>query len=97
MITLTDTASVKVKELIAQEGDETLMLRVAVRPGCPGHCLARLVVEKSCCEQSLYTNVLGRSFGAPKSRLERSAAPATLVAKIVRTNPPHPHFFRDIV
>lgn len=37
MITLTDTASVKVKELIAQEGDETLMLRVAVRPGgCAG-------------------------------------------------------------
>lgn len=37
MITLTDTASVKVKELIAQEGDEALMLRVAVRPGgCAG-------------------------------------------------------------
>ena len=37
MITLTDTASVKVKELIAQEGDESLMLRVAVRPGgCAG-------------------------------------------------------------
>ena len=37
MITLTDTASVKVKELIAQEGDDALMLRVAVRPGgCAG-------------------------------------------------------------
>lgn len=37
MITLTDNASTKVKELIAQEGDETLMLRVAVRPGgCSG-------------------------------------------------------------
>ena len=37
MITLTDTASTKVKELIAQEGDENLMLRVAVRPGgCSG-------------------------------------------------------------
>lgn len=37
MITLTDTASVKVKELIAQEGDDNLMLRVAVRPGgCAG-------------------------------------------------------------
>ena len=37
MITLTDTASLKVKELIAQEGDDDLMLRVAVRPGgCSG-------------------------------------------------------------
>ena len=37
MITLTDTAAVKVKDLIAQEGDESLMLRVAVRPGgCSG-------------------------------------------------------------
>ena len=37
MITLTDTASVKVKELISQEGQEGLMLRVAVRPGgCSG-------------------------------------------------------------
>lgn len=37
MITLTDTASSKVKELIAQEGDDALMLRVAVRPGgCSG-------------------------------------------------------------
>ena len=37
MITLTDTATVKVKELIAQEGQDGLMLRVAVRPGgCSG-------------------------------------------------------------
>lgn len=37
MITLTDNAADKVKELIAQEGDEELMLRVAVRPGgCSG-------------------------------------------------------------
>lgn len=37
MITLTESASGKVKELIAQEGDESLMLRVAVRPGgCSG-------------------------------------------------------------
>lgn len=37
MITLTDNAAVKVKELIAQEGDDALMLRVAVRPGgCSG-------------------------------------------------------------
>lgn len=37
MITLTDNAAGKVKDLITQEGDEALMLRVAVRPGgCSG-------------------------------------------------------------
>ena len=37
MITLTDKASVKVKELIDAEGVEELALRVAVRPGgCSG-------------------------------------------------------------
>ncbi len=37
MITLTDTAAVKVKDLIAAEGDDALALRVAVRPGgCSG-------------------------------------------------------------
>ena len=37
MITVTDTASTKVKELLDQEDDESLALRVAVRPGgCSG-------------------------------------------------------------
>ena len=37
MITLTDSAAVKVRQLIDQEGDESLALRVAVRPGgCSG-------------------------------------------------------------
>lgn len=37
MIALTDTAAAKVKDLIVQEGDEALALRVAVRPGgCSG-------------------------------------------------------------
>jgi len=37
IITLTDTAATKVAELIAQEGNEDLALRVAVRPGgCSG-------------------------------------------------------------
>jgi iron-sulfur cluster assembly accessory protein len=37
VITLSDTAADKVKDLIVQEGDESLMLRVAVRPGgCAG-------------------------------------------------------------
>ena len=37
MITLTDAAAVKVRELIAEEDGEKPMLRVAVRPGgCAG-------------------------------------------------------------
>ena len=37
MITITDVAANKVSELIKQEGDEALALRVAVRPGgCSG-------------------------------------------------------------
>jgi iron-sulfur cluster assembly accessory protein len=37
MITLTDTAAVKVKELLEAEGASELALRVAVRPGgCSG-------------------------------------------------------------
>ena len=38
MITLTDTAAVKVKELLEAEGASDLALRVAVRPGgCSGY------------------------------------------------------------
>ena len=38
MITLTDTAAVKVKELLDAEGASDLALRVAVRPGgCSGY------------------------------------------------------------
>jgi iron-sulfur cluster assembly accessory protein len=37
VITLTDTAAVKVRDLIEAEGEENLALRVAVRPGgCSG-------------------------------------------------------------
>ena len=37
VITLSDTAASKVSELIKQEGDDSLALRVAVRPGgCSG-------------------------------------------------------------
>lgn len=38
MITLTDNASTKVRELIDAEGDQSLALRVAVKPGgCSGY------------------------------------------------------------
>lgn len=37
MIALTDAASTKVKDLLAEEAEDTLALRVAVRPGgCSG-------------------------------------------------------------
>ena len=37
MITLTDSAAVKVRQLLSDEGAEDLALRVAVRPGgCSG-------------------------------------------------------------
>jgi iron-sulfur cluster assembly protein/iron-sulfur cluster insertion protein len=37
VIALTDNAATKVKDLITQEGNDALMLRVAVRPGgCSG-------------------------------------------------------------
>ena len=37
-VTLTDAAAAKVAELLAQEGDDSLALRVAVRPGgCSGY------------------------------------------------------------
>lgn len=37
MITLTDTAAIKVKDLLAEEGNDAMALRVAVRPGgCSG-------------------------------------------------------------
>ena len=42
MITLTDTATVKVRELLDAEGAEELALRVAVRPGgCSGFSYER--------------------------------------------------------
>ena len=42
MITLTDIAAVKVKELVEAEGEMDLALRVAVRPGgCSGYRYAR--------------------------------------------------------
>ena len=40
-ITLSDDAAVKVTDLLAQEGNDALALRVAVRPGgCSGYSLS---------------------------------------------------------
>ena len=60
MITLTDFAAEKVKELIADEGEADLALRVAVRPGgCSGYSYEMFFdseTEAECrpeCEQRL--------------------------------------------
>ncbi len=61
MITLTDTASVKVKELIAQEGQDGLMLRVAVRPGgCSGFSYEMFFDTEKDSE-----DIVNETFGVP--------------------------------
>ena len=61
MITLTDNASSKVKELITQEGQDGLMLRVAVRPGgCSGFSY-EMVVDTEKDAEDLVTD----EFGVP--------------------------------
>ncbi|CAB4599045.1 unannotated protein [freshwater metagenome] len=61
MITLTDTASVKVKELIAQEGQDGLMLRVAVRPGgCSGFSYEMFFDTEKDSE-----DIVNEAFGVP--------------------------------
>ena len=61
MITLTDTASVKVKELIAQEGQDGLMRRVAVRPGgCSGFSYEMFFDTEKDSE-----DIVNEAFGVP--------------------------------
>ena len=46
MLTVTDSAAAKVKELLDQENDESLALRVAVRPGgCSGFSYGMVLDE----------------------------------------------------
>jgi iron-sulfur cluster assembly protein/iron-sulfur cluster insertion protein len=61
VITLTDTATVKVKELIAQEGQDGLMLRVAVRPGgCSGFSYEMFFDTEKDSE-----DIVNETFGVP--------------------------------
>ncbi len=47
MITLTDEAAIKVKELLETEGNPELALRVAVRPGgCSGFSLRDVLRQR---------------------------------------------------
>lgn len=68
-ITLTDTAAAKVAELLAQEGNDKLALRVAVRPGgCSGFSY-EMFFDSDIAED----DVLG-TFGAVKVVVDPSSA-----------------------
>ena len=69
MIALTDTATTKVGELMASEGDENLALRVAVRPGgCSGFSYEMYFDTESTDED------LEVSYGAVKVVVDPSSA-----------------------
>ncbi len=57
MITLTDTAATKVKDLIEAEGEPNLALRVAVRPGgCSGFSYEMFFDSDVAADDSLVDN-----------------------------------------
>lgn len=59
MITVTDSAATKVKELLQQEADEALALRVAVRPGgCSGFSY-EMFFDSEMAEEDTSTDHLG--------------------------------------
>ena len=69
MITLTDNAADKVKDLIAQEGDDALMLRVAVRPGgCSGFSYEMFF------DSELETDDIATEYGGVKVVVDPSSA-----------------------
>lgn len=69
MITISDSAATKVKDLIAQEGDDTLMLRVAVRPGgCSGFSYEMFF------DSELETDDITTEFGGVKVVVDPSSA-----------------------
>ena len=69
MIALTDAATSKVDELIAQEGDEDLALRVAVRPGgCSGFSY-EMFFDSDIADDDVATD-----FGAVKVVVDQSSA-----------------------
>jgi iron-sulfur cluster assembly accessory protein len=68
-ITLTDGATAKVADLIAQEGDETLVLRVAVRPGgCSGYSY-EMFFDSEIAESDVV-----RSFGTVRVAVDAESA-----------------------
>ena len=95
MITLTDTAAVKVKELLEAEGATDLALRVAVRPGgCSGFSYEMFFDGDVAADDELAT--FGDAVKVSSTRL--GSAPAahddTRTARPVRfaiTTPTPPH------
>ena len=68
-ISLSDTASAKVKELLAQEGDDNLALRVAVRPGgCSGYSYEMFF------DSEVADDDVVRSFGGVKVVVDADSA-----------------------
>lgn len=69
MITLTDSAAVKVKELIDSEGEADLALRVAVRPGgCSGFSYEMFF------DSEIDADDLAQSYGDVKVVVDPSSA-----------------------
>ena len=68
-VTLTDAATAKVAELIAQEGNDQLVLRVAVRPGgCSGYSYDMFFDSEVADEDVV------RSFGAVRVAVDPESA-----------------------
>jgi iron-sulfur cluster assembly protein/iron-sulfur cluster insertion protein len=76
-ITLTDTATTKVAELLAQEGNDELALRVAVRPGgCSGYSY-EMFFDSEIADDDIRTE-----FGAVKVVVDPASAPLLVGATL---------------
>jgi iron-sulfur cluster assembly protein/iron-sulfur cluster insertion protein len=70
MLTLTDSAAQKVKDLIAAEGDDGLVLRVAVKPGgCSGFSYEMFF------DADIATDDLIEQFGDVRVAVDPASAP----------------------
>lgn len=68
-VTLTDAAVAKVSALLAQEGDDSLALRVAVRPGgCSGYSYEMFF------DSEIASDDIVRSFGSVKVAVDPDSA-----------------------
>ena len=71
-VTLTDAAVAKVTALLAQEGDDSLALRVAVRPGgCSGYSYEMFF------DSELADNDIVRTFGSVRVVVDPESAELT--------------------
>jgi len=70
MITLTDKAQAKVKELIEAEGNPELFLRVAVRPGGCSGLSYEMFFDSDKAEDDQFTDYNGVKVGTDPSSLQ---------------------------